>query len=185
MNSDYLCIIPECFADTNLVQTLLRVKSVNHQKSCGHVTNEMQKRFYDEFAVGVIDLDKKQSQYSEDSVVIASSEEFSVCKHPNSHHYLIKIHNVLEKFIINCAKEQGLDCSALGIPMEKEELMKFTKKQEAKRNPLLTKFFKQLSGSKEMRLLKEVLEYLHTNKYSVDEEQLRQLFKTYGYEQEH
>lgn len=26
MKFDYLCIIPECFADTNLVQTLLQMK---------------------------------------------------------------------------------------------------------------------------------------------------------------
>ena len=181
MNTDYLCIIPECYADTNLVQTLLGIKGVNHQKSCGQVTNQMQKRFADDFAVGIIDLDKDQSKYSEDSVVIASSKEFSVYRHPDSHHYLIKIHNVLESFIISCANELNLDTSSIGFPLKKEELMKRTKKQEAKNNPQLTVFFKQLIASTEMSLLKEVLVYLHTNKYHVNDDELKQLFERRGF----
>lgn len=183
MNTDYLCIIPECFADTNLVQTLLRIKGVNHQKSCGQVTNQMQKRFHDDFAVGIIDLDKDQSKYSEESEVIASSAEFSVCRHPGSHHYLIKIHNVLESFIISCASELKINTSLIGFPLKKEELMRRTKKQEAKNNPQLTAFFKKLTASKEMSLLKDVLVYLNSNKYHVNDDELKQLFDKRGFRQ--
>lgn len=85
MNYSCSCIIPECYADTNLVQTLLQTKGANHQKSCGQVTNELQKTFKDKFAVGIIDLDKRQSEYSENCVEIAHSNELSVCRHPDSH----------------------------------------------------------------------------------------------------
>jgi len=41
MKFDCSCIIPECYADTNLVQTLLQMRGANHQKSCGQVTKEL------------------------------------------------------------------------------------------------------------------------------------------------
>ena len=181
MKLDYLHIIPECYADTNLIQTLLKIKGVNHQKSCGQVTNEMKKHFQDDFAVGVIDLDKDQSKYAEECETIASSNEFSVCRHPDSNHYLVKIHNILENFIINCAKETGVDLSELGMPLEKEALMKRTKKQEAKNDPQLANLFKQLSSSTEMSLLKEVMDFLCTKKYNVRNEELVSIFQKHGF----
>ena len=65
------------------------MKGANHQKSCGQVTNKLQSTFKDKFAVGIIDLDDKQSDYSEKSVEIAHSAEVTVCRHPNTHHYLM------------------------------------------------------------------------------------------------
>lgn len=181
MKFDYLCIIPECFADTNLVQTLLQMKGANHQKSCGQVTNELQSRFKDKFGVGIIDLDKKQSDYSMESVEIAHSDELSVCRHPNTHHYLIKIHNVLESFIINCAKEVGIDLSPLGLPFEVDALMKRTKKQNAKNDPELSNYFKKLVSSTEMSLLKDVLEYLYKNTYAVKDGGIIKIFQNHGF----
>ena len=181
MKFDCSCIIPECYADTNLVQTLLQMRGANHQKSCGQVTNELQSKFKDQFAVGIIDLDKKQSDYSEKSVEIARSGELSVCRHPDSHHYLNKINNVLESFIVNCAKEVGVDLSPLGLPFEVDALMKRTKKQEAKNDPELSNYFNKLVSSNEMSLLKEVLEYLYKSTYAVKDDELIRLFQNHGF----
>lgn len=181
MNYSYSCIIPECYADTNLVQTLLQTKGANHQKSCGQVTNELRTKFKDKFAVGIIDLDKKQSDYSLECEVIAASSELSVCRHPDSHHYLIKLNNVLESFIINCAKELEIDLSPLGLPLKKDALMKRMKKQEAKNDPALSNYFKKLMPSTEMSLLKDVLDYLYNNTYSVKEEDIVRLFQNRGF----
>lgn len=181
MNFIYSHIIPECNADTNLVQTLLQIQGVNHQKSCGQVTNEMQKRFKDKFAVGVIDLDELQSNYSAECEVIASSDELSVCRHPGTHHYLVKINNVFENFIVNCAKEVQVDFSSLGLPFEKNDLMKRTKKNEAKNDPELTKFFKKLFQATEMGLLKETLQYLNENKYCSTKDGIVMIFQRYGF----
>lgn len=181
MDLTYLHIIPECYADTNLVETLLRIKGVNHQKSCGQVTRKMQQSFENDFAVGIIDLDKVQSKYAEECNVIAFSNEFSVCRHSNSHHYLIKIHNVLEKFLINCADEVGVDFSLIGLSKGKEMLMQRTKKQEAKTDSQLSNLFKKLSSATEMSLLKDVLLYLHTEKFNVKNECIISLFQKYGF----
>lgn len=181
MKLDYLYIIPECYADTNLIQTLLQIKGANHQKSCGQVTNEMKQRFHDDFAVGIIDLDKKQSIYAEECETIASSNEFSVCRHAGTNHYLIKIHNVLENFIIHCAEETGVDLLPLGIPLDRESLMKRTKKQEAKNDPELTNIFKKLSSSSEMTLLKDVIAFLCKEKYNIKHEAIQEIFHQHGF----
>lgn len=181
MKNNYLCVIPECNADTNLVQTLLRIKGVNHQKSCGQVTNELKTKFKDKFAVGIIDLDDVESNYSRECVEIASSNELSVCRHPDSHHYIIKIKNVLESFIVNCAREVGEDITPLGLPLDKDELMKRTKKQSAKNDPELSNYFKKLSSSTEMSLLRNILDYLCLNTYAVEETEINQIFHNHGF----
>ena len=46
-------IMPECYIDTTLVESLLYAK-VNHKHSCNEVAKEMQKgKFKDAFAVGI------------------------------------------------------------------------------------------------------------------------------------
>lgn len=181
MTFNYSCIIPECYADTNLVQTLLHIKGANHQKSCSQVTRELQTKYKDKFAIGIIDLDKQQSDYARECITIAFSNELSVCRHPNSHHYLIKFNNVLESFIINCAKEVKVDLSPLGLPLEVDALMKRTKKQDAKNDVELTNYFKKISSSTEMVLLREVLDYLFTNTYNAKEQEIILLFRNHGF----
>jgi hypothetical protein len=50
MARNYTNIIPECYVDTNLIQTLLRVEGVNHQSTCSQVAKEMMVKFSDNFA---------------------------------------------------------------------------------------------------------------------------------------
>ena len=58
-----LYIIPECFVDTSLVESLLDTEGVNHQKGCNMVAGLMNGKYSDGFAVGVIDFDKKRHPY--------------------------------------------------------------------------------------------------------------------------
>lgn len=55
-----LFIIPECYIDTNLVESLITTEGCNHQKGCNTVANTMKNKFKDNFAVGIIDNDKRQ-----------------------------------------------------------------------------------------------------------------------------
>ena len=43
MARNYTNIIPECYVDTNLIQTLLRVEGVNHQSTCSQVAKGLMK----------------------------------------------------------------------------------------------------------------------------------------------
>ena len=55
-------IIPECFADTLLIETLVPTKQgYNHQHNCFKVEATM--KVLNRFAVGIIDKDKKQVKY--------------------------------------------------------------------------------------------------------------------------
>lgn len=180
MKNSYLHIIPECYVDTNLVQILLQIKGVNHQYGCGQVTNVMKKRFKDSFSIGIVDNDGLQSNYSNECVAIASSDEIILCKHPNSHHYLIKIKHIMERFILNCAEEQGIDLEANGIPSDLDGLKSITKK-DCLDNPNLKRALKAVSKSNEMMLLTEVLEYLEAQKYNSKDADLINIFSSHGF----
>lgn len=181
MKTDYLHIIPECFVDTNLVQILMEIKGANHQHSCGQVTNTMQKTFGDSFSVGIVDNDKRQSKYSQNCNEIARSNEIILCKHPNSHHYLVKIVNLMETFIMHCIDELGLSLEELGIPNGIEDLKQYTKDKDSLNNPQLRRILKAVAPAKEMALLKEVLNYLDSTRYKASEQELRTLFGKYGF----
>ena len=49
-----LFIIPECYIDTNLVETLIITDGCNHQKGCNTVVKTMQQKFANAFSVGII-----------------------------------------------------------------------------------------------------------------------------------
>lgn len=181
MKTDHLCIIPECYVDTNLVRILMQVKAVNHQYGAGQVTRKMETSFVDQFSVGVIDNDEKQSTYAKDCKEIAHSDELILCKHPNTHHYLIKITHIMETFILNCATELKMDYESLGITGGKEGLMSITKDKDSLDNPVLRKILKAVAPSTEMQLLAEVLKYLDEKRYQAKEEELKALFSRYGF----
>lgn len=60
-------IVPECYIDAMLVQTLVppgKNSRYNHQHGCFTVSNEMELySLKDKFAVGIIDNDKKKAKY--------------------------------------------------------------------------------------------------------------------------
>ena len=181
MKTTHLYIVPECYVDTNLVQILMQVKGVNHQHSCGQVTNTMQNRFDNSFSVGVVDNDKKQSNYSKECLEIAHSNELILCQHPETHHYLIKIKNIMETFILNCAKELGLSLDDLGIKGGIDDLKSVTKDEDSLNNPQLRKILKAVSHANEMTLLAEVLNYLDRTKYNASVADLQAIFANHGF----
>ncbi|WP_027455933.1 hypothetical protein [Xylanibacter brevis] len=181
MKDSYLHIVPECYVDTNLVQILMQIKGVNHQNSCGQVTNVIKNKFKDKFAIGIVDNDNLQSNYSNACVEIARSNELILCKHPENQHYLIKINHVMEKFILNSAKDANVDLKEFGIPDDLEGLKNVTKSKTCLENSDLRKAIKAVSISNEMQLLTEVLNYLQANKYNSKSDELIGIFKVHGF----
>lgn len=55
MNQRADFIIPECYVDTNLVETLVCPGGCNHQKGCNQVAKVMQDKFANRLAIGIID----------------------------------------------------------------------------------------------------------------------------------
>lgn len=171
---DLLDIIPECYADTNFVECLLNTKNVNHQKSCNKVTGIMQQgKLKDGFALGIIDDDKHKSDYTKQFRVIVSTTSFDVLKHNIRSHYLVYIKPAIEGFILNSAKEIGLDLNRAGYPDTLEGLKNITKHQLSKNDPYLRNLFKALKESPSCIALRSVIQYLYANKYNATDEEIK------------
>ncbi len=181
MRNTYLHILPECYVDTKIVQIIMQVKGVSHQKGTGAVTRKMQTVFKNSFAIGIIDLDKEQSTYAKESIVIAKSDELTLCKHPNSSHYIIKMNNIMENFILHCAEDLQLSLGDYGLPSDLEGMKSITKSKDSINNPQLHTAIKAVTEANEMCLLKEVLEYLNEKRYDCNVDELQQIFHNHGF----
>lgn len=158
---DELAIIPECYVDTNLLESIVPpIKRYNHQKGCPNVAKTMQEKFKDCFALGVIDKDKKRIKYLDEFTVVVDTGRLILYKHNNKPHYIIQIVPAIENFILECAREQSISLSSYGLPDSLKELVSYTKTQTSKNDPRLKKFFKALNSSPSIVLLKEWASYL-------------------------
>ena len=81
-------VIPECYVDTNLTETLTGI-ICNHQKGCANVVKQMKEKRSDRFALGIIDKDKRTVGYVSEFDLVAANESLQVLKHKTRPHYLI------------------------------------------------------------------------------------------------
>ena len=144
-----LHIIPECYVDTNLVETLVppQKSGYNHQKSCPMVAKTMLENriLTDGFAVGIIDKDKKELPYASEFVEIADFRgQLKLLKHPQKHHYFIQIVPAVERWILTNAAEVGVDLADFALSNDLKELMKASKKMTSKRDDRFRRLFKEL-----------------------------------------
>ena len=170
-----LYIIPECYVDTNLISTLVNA-AVNHQKCCTKVTETLNSKYSDNFAVGIIDNDKVEPKYVNEFQLIAKHGRLQLLHHKNRPHYLITINPAVEKLIIDCAAEIGLDLKAYGLSSDLKKLTKLTKKVSSNTDSTFTKLFKDLEESSDFKVLRKTLHYLVSNQYGSKEEDLKEIF---------
>ena len=173
-----LYFVPECYVDTNLVESLLETDGVNHQKGCNTVVNTMKgRKLNDGFAVGVIDSDKRQPSYVKEFVEIAHTEHLSLLKHGTKSHYLIMVRPAMDQFILDCAAKQAVDISNYGLSADLDAFKDQTKKVTSKNDIRFKRLFKRLKDNPEIITLRHVLNYFKTNQYKVDQEVLIVFFK--------
>ena len=126
-------------------------------------------------------MDKKQSRYSEECVEIAHSNEIVLCRHPGSHHYLIKIINIMERFILNAVDELGLNLADYGIDEGLDGLKTVTKNSDSMNDNSLRRLLKDVSHSNEMTLMSDILTYLDKTQYNAKDEEIKALFAKHGF----
>lgn len=160
-------IVPECYIDTNLVNTLIG-KSCNHQKGCPTVFKVMNERLKDSFAIGVIDKDKREPKAMESFIPICNNEYIYLYKHETRPHYIIQVSPAEEVFILHAAEELGINLSDFGLPDDMESLKQYTKKADAKNSSLFTSLFHVLKEAPTLKTMNMILDYLLANKYSAD-----------------
>ena len=165
-------ILPECYLDTNMMETLLPTKiGYNHQKCCTSVTKAMQsKKLIDDFAIGILDKDKKPPPYLKEFKLIKSSYDVELYKHSTKNHYLI-LHPVIEKWLIAECQQVNLSLEIYELSNNIEELKKQSKPATSKSDDRFKRLFKALkkNNAKGITLLFEWTDYLINNPYNADE----------------
>lgn len=172
-------IMPECFADTLMIETFVPPKyRYNHKHSCSQVENEMVRgKLKDKFAVGIIDLDKRGIKYLKEFEVVDSVEgSLILWRHQNKakHHYIIQIQPAMEEWMLTICKDEGIEMHEL--PTEVEDLMRITKKQNSLANPKLKAVFTEMSDKNNnisVRKLKGWVLLLKEKNYQIDINELR------------
>lgn len=172
-------IMPECFIDTTLVGSLLDAK-VNHKHSCNEVTKEMEKgKYKDVFAVGIIDNDKRKVSYINEFDEVGKTDNLIFLKHRVKPQYLIKVgkdHQAMETFIKANVEAMGMKMEDFGLPSNLSKLIETTKNSvSTQKDPRVLKLCKAMHQSPEGAKLKNVLEYLATNKYNADIAELEKI----------
>ena len=173
-----LSIIPECYVDTNLVETLVPPKKgYNHQKGCGTVTSVMKSKFGDGFAVGIIDKDKNQVDYLKEFTLVHEFENLLLHKHANKHHYIIQINPALERFLLSGAEAVDISIEDYGLPLDMDRLKKISKSVNSKEDPRFKKLIRATlrAGSPSFTKLASWISYLKENNYTVNIDELKKL----------
>lgn len=164
-------VIPECYVDTNLVETLVPpTKQYNHQKGCGTVTKVMDEKFADRFALGIVDRDKHELDYLKGFTEICTSGSLILHKHVTRHHYIIQICPAMERFILRNVAQAGISLSEFDLPSDFDLLKKESKTVNSKSDQRFKKLFKTLKqhNAPEIQKLCNWIKYLKEVNYQAD-----------------
>lgn len=173
-----LNIIPECYVDTNLLETLVPPQSrYNHQKGCGTVAKVMRERFADNFALGIVDKDKQEIDYLKEFVVEHSKGGLVLHRHQTRNHFIIQISPAVEQFILDAVELTEINMEDYNLPTSLERLKKVTKSTNSKEDPRFKKLFRQLRkiGGTDLDTLSAWIRYIRENPYAVDIEIIKSL----------
>lgn len=167
MKRKILNVMPECYVDTNLIEYLLD-GVVNHQHCCSKVVGQLNNTFADKFAIGIIDKDKVELGYIQACDEIAKTGHLTLLKHKSRHQYLITISPAVDKFVLDSAKEQGVDTEKYNLPSTLKEFTKLSKSVTSNTDERFKNLFAAINGNSEFRALKMALKYLLDKQYNTD-----------------
>lgn len=176
MNQRADFILPECYVDTNLVETLACPGGCNHQKGCNQVAKVMREKFADRFAVGIIDADKRRPGYLSEFREIAASQHLKVFRHPVRSHFIILVHPAADGFILSCAESAQVNMMDYELSPVLKEFTAQTKNVMSNKDVRFKLLFKSMKDVGEMKLLKTVLTYLVSSTYNADENKIATFF---------
>lgn len=171
-----LSIIPECYVDTNLIETLVPTKQgYNHQKGCGTVTKVMKGQFQNSFAVGIIDRDKKEVDYMSEFDEVHQKGSLTLHKHHTRHHYIIQISPAVERFLLKEAALCHISMKDHNLPDDMDLLKKISKTANSKDDPRFKGLVKAIrkAGSADFNTLINWISYLKLHNYQANVEALK------------
>lgn len=169
-------VIPECYIDTKLVKALVPPQvRYNHQHGCSNVEKIMKEKLKGDFALGIIDKDKKTLKYLDECHPVCEQAGFlQLFKHTTEHHYLIVVRPAMERWILNTAGNAGLSLTNFDLPDDLDKLCDLTKTaKNDKDDPNAPKFgqlfreFKRCNPPS-VAVLTFWITYLKANPYTAD-----------------
>ena len=174
-------IVPECYIDTMLVQTLVPPKKnsrYNHQHGCFDVSNEMELYgLKDKFAVGIIDNDKKKAKYLKGFIEIDNIENaLKLYKHQSRHQYFIELNPAIEVWILKVCEQEAIDIFVeFGLPNNLKALKQITKPQTSSKDKRFIDLFLRfkMSGNRSVSKLIGWLQKLKEKNYQIDINELK------------
>ncbi len=178
-------ILPECYLDTNLIETLVppenKKEGYNHQKGCNEVIRIMQKKFIEKFALGILDMDKDSPDKLQKKQFYFIDEKYSVklYKHQSENHYLL-LHPPIEKWLIIEAEQVNLSLKYYSLPSNLNALKKQSKPATSKNNPRFKTIFEELKrqNANGITQLFNWTDYLMKNPNNADETHLKNIGNT-------
>jgi hypothetical protein len=133
-------IIPECYADTLLVE-MLGFDRPNHQLGIGKVIGMFEKGLKNRIAVGIIDDDKvKPKDFDKFQV---EAERDGIKRLIKDKHSILVIKPVFEDWVFENAAAVEVEPSKFGFHSRKQ-FREACKKMDAKKNPQLRQFLNTL-----------------------------------------
>lgn len=169
-------IIPECYVDTNLIETLLNA-GCNHQKGCNQVAGVMKGKFADRFAVGIIDGDKRRPGYLDEFDELGSTAHLKAYRHRERAHYIIVINPAIEKLIIDSAEAASISLEDYDLAPDLEGLKQQTKRVMSNRDDRFKRLFMVLKEGGDMMRLRDLLGYLREHRYECGEEIVKEILR--------
>lgn len=168
--------MPECYADTLLIETLVPTKNgYNHKHSCFKVAASM--RNSNKFAVGIIDNDKKQISYLKEFETIDELKpDLILLKHKEKSQYIIQICPALEKWVLSVCNVEDIKIADFGLLNSLEGLKRVTKQMSSLNNLNLKNLFSEIAKKNDnvaVKKLKGWLMLLKEKNYQVDKKELR------------
>ena len=165
-----LMILPKCFIDTALAETLsFPKKGYKHIKGCYNVLIEMNKK-PNNAVLGIIDDDKLVPKaFDSFELLKKHNENLAIFKHKDKPHYIVKISKAAEDFILKNAKKCGITMADYNLPDNLPDLMKHTKTVTVKKSPDLKRLFKaiKLNQNSDFYKLAQWIELFKENPYSL------------------
>ena len=152
----------------------------NHQKGCSNVMKLMQTKLKNDFALGIIDEDKRVMFYAEEFELLNDVEGLiKLLKHPRQNHFIIYISPAMEKWLLTVSRSQNINLSELGLPTDIKGLVSITKTTKSENNDPFSSNLKDLfktlkiSSSPIIATLIFWIEYLKENPYDANLELLK------------
>ncbi|MBR1466051.1 MAG: hypothetical protein IJ607_06785 [Bacteroidaceae bacterium] len=167
---DFPNVVPECYVDTNLMQSLLK-GTVNHQMGCTKVISSLNNALSDRFAIGVIDLDREQHRmtgYLGQCDIVAETRHMTLLKHKLRPQFLITICPAVDKYILDNALENGINLSDYDLPTDLKHFTEVAKQNTSNTDSRFSKLFSAMKDISEISVLRHTLKYLISKQYQAE-----------------